>query len=273
MLNSVRHSGGELVERGITFDSSVTLTGTSTPLYNVRVYDNGSPKHTVGTQQNGTWTTSLAIAAGAHAVYVKALATDQPSNTRNFTRSVVPPLYIDTSDVTISGYLVRRADRPITHPHPNTHYTRGASGGTSPYSYSTDTPARLQVDAISGRVIGIRNGSGRVIVTDSRGSTASYRVTIQNVWYIASYGAGRHNLATMIATANNAGGRLPSIRDYQSMVEAYGRTDPGGYANDFHWTSDTHVLGSHWLCRPTDGVVYGSNDNGRVGCIGVLLPT
>lgn len=271
-LTSVKHSNGELVQGGNTYDNTVTLTGAFTPLYEVQVYDNDVPRQIVSTLQNGTWTTSLAVDLGNHAVYVKAVATDLQSTSRNFTRVLLPPLTIAPTEVTISGYLVRRTDRAVTHPHAGTHATRVATGGVPPYRYSTDTPQRLQVDASSGRVIGIRNGSGRVIVTDSRGSTASYPVTIQNVWYIANYGGGRHNLATMNATANNAGGKMPRISDYGNMRTAYAG-DPGGYANDYYWVEDTHAWGSHWLCRPTDGVTFGSNDNRGVGCIGVLLRT
>ncbi|SEO21728.1 hypothetical protein SAMN04487856_106401 [Pseudomonas sp. ok266] len=271
-LTSIRHSGGELVEGGRTYDSSVTLTGKFTPLYDVQVYDNGGEKQIVPTGQNGTWTTSHAIDTGEHAVYVKALSTNQKSDTRNFRRDPIPPLYIDTSTAYLSGYMVRHTNRPVTNPPAGAYLTRGASGGIPPYRYSTDNTAYLQVDVSTGRVIGVRNGGARVIVTDSRGSTASYSVSVQNVWYIANYGGGRHNLATMSATVNNAGGQFPAIGDYNKLRSVYGG-DPGGYSYDFYWVADRHQLGSHWLLRPGDGVVYGSNDNGRVGCIGVLLRT
>ncbi|MFJ2464832.1 hypothetical protein [Pseudomonas sp. NPDC087615] len=272
-LTSVRHSGGELGEGLITYDASVTLTGEVTPRYDVQVYDNKNQKPIiVSANERGTWTTSLPIDAGRHEVYVKALATDQQSNSRSFTREIVPPLFIDPSHAVLSGYLVRHTNRPVTHPHPGTHLTRTAKGGVLPYSFSTDTPSRIQVDAISGEVIGIRNGVGKVIVTDARGSTASYPITIQNVWYIASYGATLYDWATMEATANNAGGKIPAIADYYNMRDAY-HGDPGQYPNDFHWTNDRHAWGAPWLIRPSDGVVYGSNDNGKVACIGVLMST
>jgi len=91
-LESVRHSGGELVHNAVTFDSSVTLTGKVTALYEVQVYDNGIPQNTAKADASGTWTTPLSIAAGPHAVYVKALATDQQSNTKNFRREIFVPL-------------------------------------------------------------------------------------------------------------------------------------------------------------------------------------
>jgi hypothetical protein len=271
-LTSISHSGGELAEGGRTYDSSVTLKGRFTPLYDVQVYDNGGGKQIVPTGQNGAWTTSLAIETGQHAVYVKALSTNQQSNTRNFRRDPIPPLHIDTSTAYLSGYMVRHTSKPVTNPPAGAYLTRRASGGIPPYRYSTDNPAYLQVDVSTGRVIGVRNGGARVIVTDSRGSTASYSVSVQNVWYIANYGGGRHNLATMSATVNNAGGQFPAIGDYNNLRSVYGG-DPGGYSYDFYWVADRHQWGSHWLLRPGDGVVYGSNDNGRVGCIGVLLRT
>ncbi|MFJ4494450.1 Ig-like domain repeat protein [Pseudomonas atacamensis] len=271
-LTSVRHSGGELGQGGTTYDSSVSLTGAFTPHYEVQVYDNGGAKHNARANQGGTWTTSLAIGGGAHAVYVKALTTNQQSNTRNFNRETIPPLSIDASAAYLGGYMVRHTNRAVVNPPPGAFLVRTARGGVPPYRYSTDNPGYLQVDASTGRVIGVRNGGARVIVTDARGSSASYPVSVQNVWYIASYGASRYNLATMTATVNNAGGSFPAISDYNNMRSAY-NGDPGGYAFDFHWVSDRHQWGAHWLCRPGDGVVYGSNDNGKVGCIGVLLRT
>ncbi|VVP90073.1 hypothetical protein [Pseudomonas fluorescens] len=91
-LDSVRHSGGELGDNAVTYDSSVTLEGKVTALHEVRVFDNGIAQHTAKADADGTWTTPLPIAAGPHAVYVKALATDQPSNTKNFRRDVFVPL-------------------------------------------------------------------------------------------------------------------------------------------------------------------------------------
>jgi hypothetical protein len=91
-LDSVSHSGGELGENAVTYDNSVTLEGKVTALHEVRVFDNGIAQHTAKADAGGTWKTSLSTAAGPHAVHVKALATDQPSNTRNFRKEVFVPL-------------------------------------------------------------------------------------------------------------------------------------------------------------------------------------
>lgn len=270
-LTSVRHSGGELGNGGVTRDASVTLSGAVTPGYLVRVYDNNAPQHTAPGNPSGVWTTTLGIGAGGHSVFVRAETTGQQSQTRGFTREVIPPLYIDQSQGYLSGGLIRHTNRAVTHPPAGASLVRNASGGVPPYRYYSETPHILEVDINSGRVIGVRNGSGRIRVTDSRGTSASYGVTAQNVWYIANYG-GRYNWAQANNTAASAGGIIPSLAQWHALRGAYGNADPGQYAYDWYWTTDTHAWGAPWLHRPADGQTYGSNDNGKVGCIGVMLP-
>jgi len=270
-LTSVRHSGGELGNGGVTRDSSVTLSGAVTPGFYVRIYDNNAPQHWALGHSSGVWTTTLTIGAGGHSVFVRAETTGQQSQTRSFTREVIPTLHIDQSQGYLGGQLIRHTNRAVTHPPAGASLVRNASGGVPPYRYSSETPNILEVDINSGRVIGVRNGSGRVRVTDSRGTSASYGVTVQNVWYIANYG-GRYNWAQANNTAASAGGRIPSLAQWHALRGAYGNADPGQYAFDWYWTTDTHAWGSPWLHRPADGQTYGSNDNGKVGCIGVILP-
>ena len=160
----------------------------------------------------------------------------------------------------------------MINPPTGTSITRQASGGVPPYIYSTNDPAAVEVNPATGQVIGLRNRTARITVSDRAGSTASYQITIQNVWYIRNYGDGRSNWSTMVDVANRDGGHVPALAHWRALRGVYGG-DPGGYVNTYYWSSDTHAWGSHWLLRPSDGVVYGENDNGKIACIGVLMPS
>ncbi|WP_434707910.1 hypothetical protein J3P75_19850 [Pseudomonas sp. R1-1] len=97
-ITSVRDSKGEVAAGGITFDTSVTLSGKASPNQKVEIFDGVTSKGEVLVDANGNWTLPLtALSATAHSTTVKALYGSNPvSAARTFTVAVATAPTITT---------------------------------------------------------------------------------------------------------------------------------------------------------------------------------
>ncbi|MHC8335175.1 Ig-like domain-containing protein [Pseudomonas sp. LB3P25] len=235
-LTSVRHSGGELINGGKTTDASVSLTGAVTPLYDVQIYDNNGPRHTVPGGTNGFWTTTLAIALGGHSVYAKALATGQNSNTRSFTREVpLPPLNFNTNPVTLSGrtYILPAYPGLLPAFGAGNSVQYQASGGRPGYTYTSSNPGVAAVDG-AGLVTVRGRGATTITARDAAGQTKSYTVTVTGVIHCVGLGKSDWNQANAAAAANGA--RIPSMGELSEIFAVYGGRWPMG--DHQYWSTD-----------------------------------
>ncbi|KJV30422.1 hypothetical protein [Luteibacter yeojuensis] len=129
-----------------------------------------------------------------------------------------PPLSINSSLVELATPIFR-LEKPVITPPDGAYVTRVASGGIPPYRYSTADGA-VEVDEHSGRVVSLRNGKARVIVTDARGSTAAYEVTVSKVSHLVDLGSDQfYQHATNLA--QQGGGRLPWAAEWDAMRALY----------------------------------------------------
>jgi hypothetical protein len=151
--------------------------------------------------------------------------------------AVAAPLSIDSTPATLSGNMIR-LEKPVTVPPEGTFLSRVASGGVPPYRYTASSGA-VEVDEATGRVVSLRNGEATVTVTDARGQTASYPVTVSNVFHLVDHGSNDlWHEANRKTTAKK--GRTPSPADWDAMRAAYGGA-PGVRAAAA-WTSQVTRL-------------------------------
>ncbi|TKJ75260.1 Ig-like domain-containing protein [Pseudomonas sp. CFBP13508] len=255
-LTSVRHSGGELPNGGATTDSSVTLSGTVTPRYEVQIYDNNNPgPKLTGHPSNGSWTTTLGIGLGGHSVYAKALATGQNSNTRTFHRNnPIPPLNFNQNPVTLGGKTYICRDYPNLFPAANAGNSvrHQASGGSGSITYSSSNPAVAPVDG-TGFVRARSRGSAVITARDGVGQSKSYTVHVTNV--ILCIGLGNGGWSAMNANASVNGARIPSMGELNEISAAYGGSWP--MSNHHYWSTDKGSSFWPWPSRKTKYIVGG----------------
>lgn len=257
-LTSVRHSGGELGNGGSTTDTFVTLTGTVTPFYQVRIFDNNvAQQDPVPSDASGIWTTPLSINLGDHAVYAKAVSAEQNSATRTFRR--VSPMNFDTSPVTLGGktYIIPGTNL-FPAPNSGNSILRQASGGIGAITYSSSDPA---IAAVDGQGFVTARGKGSAIITarDSVQQAKSFTVYVTNV--IHCIGGGNGGWATANANVAAVGARIPSMGELNEIHAAYGATWPMG--NHHYWSTDPGNYWSPWKSRRTKYLVTGGDGDAK----------
>jgi len=78
-ITSVRDSEGEVVDGGVTGDTSVTLAGKATASEQVQIFDGSTSKGMVPTNASGDWTLQLtALTIASHSITAKGLYGSQP---------------------------------------------------------------------------------------------------------------------------------------------------------------------------------------------------
>jgi hypothetical protein len=158
------------------------------------------------------------------------------------------PLSIDSTPATLSGKITRLEKR-VTVPPEGTFMARVATGGVPPYRYTASNDA-VEVDEATGRVVSLRNGTGTVTVTDMKGATASYPVTVSNVSHLVDL--ERQALwdgALTLAGQHKAG--IPSLDDWDAMRAAYGGA-PGVRA-DAGWSTAQSDKFHRYAVYPNNG--------------------
>ncbi|WP_454563202.1 Ig-like domain-containing protein [Pseudomonas sp. AIG] len=234
-LTSVHDGISEIGNGGQTKSTSVTLRGTVTPNYQVQIYDNNNPRHTV-TANGSNWSTTLSVALHGHVVKVKALSTGQDSNSRNFTViSPIPPLNFNTASVTLSGrcYLIPGwAAYPNFGPGTYVHHT--ANGGVPPYRYTSSNNNVAAVDG-SGLVTVRGNGVATITVIDNASQSKGYNVHVTGVKFVVGLDGGNWNTIRDRAAAR--GKRLPSMGELREIHNTWGGRWPMG--NYLYWAADS----------------------------------
>jgi len=253
-LTSVRHSGGELGNGGSTIDTSVTLTGTITPFYKVQIFHNNNPQQNpVPSDASGTWRTTLSINLGDHAVYAKAVSTEQKSATRTFKR--ISPMNFDTSPVTLGGKTYICVGYNVM---PNTNagnsILRQASGGIGAITYSSSNPSVAAVDA-RGFVTARGNGHSVITARDSAQQSKSFIVYVTGVIYCVWLGTGNWN--TIAGAAKGQGTRIPSYDELYEIFHAYSGRWP--MYNHHYWSTTSSNYWWPKLAYKTVYLVSGAN--------------
>jgi hypothetical protein len=259
-LVSVRDNLGVELQNGAqTIGTSVTLSGAVTPGRQVQIYDNGSPRTTV-TGAGGSWSTALSVGLGGHSMYARAVSTGQNSVTRSFTViSPIPPLYFNTSTVTLSGKIYIYAGRDDVLPGfgPGTSVQHQASGGAPGYSYTSSNTSVAVVNG-SGYVTVRGKGSAQISVRDTIGQSGSYTVNVTGAIRLLDIeGSTFGNIQNAVA---QRGARMPSIGELREIHAAYGSRWPNNNAQ--YWSNTVHsnfIVVRYWTKSLTLG-----NEMGQV---------
>lgn len=141
----------------------------------------------------GSYTTDLPVAdlkrlkdGSALTLTFKASLTsvDDESKAVTFTTRtyIVKPL-IDTSTLVLNGLAVRAQENwPRTGEDFIGNWgLRTGMNGTAPYTYASSNAAVASV-SVEGKVVGLKNGTAVITVTDRVGVSAEYSVVVSNVW-------------------------------------------------------------------------------------------
>ena len=105
---------------------------------------------------------------------------------RIYTAKTLPALQIESSPMILDGIKLLQSLGWSVKEVENNTMTRQASGGSGAYNFSSDLPAVADVDQKTGKVYGLSNGETVIRVSDERGNTASYPVTVSNVYRVAT---------------------------------------------------------------------------------------
>nr|GEY35281.1 hypothetical protein [Tanacetum cinerariifolium] len=259
-ITSVRDSKAEVPQNGTTVDTTVAVTGTAAPSQQVEVLDGNTSKGSPPVSAAGTWSLSVAgLSLGGHSVKARALYGEKPeSNVRSFTvKSPVPDFVLDTSTITLSGWLYVPSDHPEVLPIAwpgGTSSTRTPTNGVPPYSYSSSDTSRVRVDN-NGTVFARYNGTATITVTDKAGRSGSYPVRVTGVEIASSFGYNRYPRGKDDAEA--AGYRIPNLAELAAIHAMYGANWPQG--NDWSWSSDAQGFGRQYVRNVVTGATGTAN--------------
>ena len=146
-----------------------------------------------------TWLASLATDSK---VYLKLRVAFDGVNDENLATvfpdaeyTIISALTIVATQLNLNGIAVKFL--PWTsngQDYLNNTATRTATGGSPPYTYQSSNTAAVSVHLTTGKVIGNRNGTSEITVTDNNGNTASYITVVSNVFTLLQ------NLENLTAT-------------------------------------------------------------------------
>ncbi|MEN5315433.1 Ig-like domain repeat protein [Pseudomonas koreensis] len=236
-ITSVKGANVEIPNGGSTTSTTVSLVGDVTSGHQVQILDNNVAKHTV-TASGTTWNTTLAVAVGGHSITAKAVTTGQVSAARSFSVvAPIPPLYFNTSPVTLSGkiYLVPASPNVLPAFGPGTSVQHVASGGRPGYTYSSSNAGVAVVDG-AGLVTVRGRGTATITVRDTANQAASYSVTVTGVIHCVYLGNSTNTWSGANQLASAAGARIPSLGELRELHNAYGGRWPMG--SHHFWSTD-----------------------------------
>ncbi|MGY4495139.1 hypothetical protein [Pseudomonas sp. TE3610] len=208
---------------GSTIATTVTLTGKASPNQQVQVADGGSVKGTPTANGSSDWSLTVSgLALGSHSFTARALyGTGPVSAARTLTvRSALE--FGGNHTLNASGYRVVQG-RPPSSPPANATYTRAASGGSPPYSYSSSNPGVALVNG-AGRVVAGDNGTTTITARDSAGTTRSYQLTVTGA--IVYVYVTTNTFSPAMAEIEGRGLRIPSVADLQYLSAVYSADQP-----------------------------------------------
>ncbi|MBT9266332.1 Ig-like domain repeat protein [Pseudomonas sp. MG-9] len=236
-ITSVKGANVEIPNSGSTTSTTVSLSGDVTSGHQVQIIDNNDAKHTV-TASGTSWSTTLAVPVGGHSITAKAVTTGQVSAARSFSVvAPIPPLYFNTSPVTLSGkiYLVPASPHVLPAFGPGTSVQHVASGGQPGYTYSSSNAGVAVVDG-AGLVTVRGRGTAAITVRDTANQMASYSVTVTGVIHCVYLGTGTNTWTGVNQLASAAGARIPSLAELRELHAAYGGRWPMG--SHHFWSTD-----------------------------------
>jgi hypothetical protein len=167
-------------------------------------------------------------------------------------------LVFDSSPVTLNGkvYLIPAVPHVLPAFPANTTVQRAATGGQPPYVYTSSDTAVAEVDA-NGLTSARGKGAATITVTDAKGETASYPVSVTGVIHCVGLGSG--NFSQIYAAAGKQGARIPNLDELNQIFNSYGSKWPLG--NSVHWSSTVaaqNLVGMKWYF--VKNLVTGGND-------------
>jgi len=120
----------------------------------------------------------------------KITASDTASGSASYDVEVSARLDFGADQLLNTGTYYVALGRPPTNPPANATYTRKATGGTEPYTYSSVNTLVATVDS-EGTVRACGNGTTFIVVTDARHVKAMHRVTVNGITMFRNVTSGR----------------------------------------------------------------------------------
>ena len=182
-ITSVKDSKGvEIPDGHTTVDTTVKLAGTATANTKVEILDGTTSKGQVDVDGNGIWTRDVTgLAVTSHSFTAKGLYASNPVSTVR--RVVVAhPLAISQSQMNLKGFkLIQNYGWATPGEVIGNTETRVPTGGVPPYIFTPENSTFASVST-DGKVIGLKNGSTNIIVSDASKNRVSYQVVVSNVY-------------------------------------------------------------------------------------------
>lgn len=178
-------SGQDIPSGSFTTETRVTLTGMASGGQHVDIRDGGVVLgHPVADLITRIWTheiNNLSLAPHSLTATVR-YGSGETSAAWKFT--AMEQLAIDRQPMILKGLSVKMPEWPPTGNDSigNTE-VRQPTKGLPPYSYASSDSTVASVSS-DGKVTGNKNGSAFIVVLDSGGQSATYRVLVSNVYYL-----------------------------------------------------------------------------------------
>lgn len=276
VITRVTDSKGEIDNGGTTTETSITITGSASVGQKVQLYDVDAPIGGELTAVGGIWTATMSVAVGVRSLTAKALyGSGQVSTVWTFT-VVMPLSFGDDETLDLPSYSVVRGIPPINPPKDAT-YTRVGTGGVPPYTYSSASNNVATIDA-AGKVRVAGRGTTTLKVTDSKGASATHRITVTGTKMFIQKSWGTVTRPNAETICNGEGGRLPVSR--QELFDLYntyaaqtgGIVTAAGWDPRDTWTNEAHSQTNHyWVVRMGTGAQSYAHSTQGPSCIGCRI--
>jgi len=233
------------------------------------LFDCGEKIASIPIHSDGSWSVSLSgQLTGEHRYLVKSPDARVESNVWKLVVSTLDLGADHTHDVG-PVYCIVPGLPPLPAPSAG-RYSREATGGVPPYSYSSSNPQIAIVAPDSGDAVAADNGTAVITVTDANGASAHYSLTFTGVERVqlwedeVSWGASEAERPwRSVALDLNGMSRLYNTYSAVGGVVAYLK-----WPNKPYWTSDNN---------PADATAYAftlhTDAQGFLEAGGTMLPT
>lgn len=176
-------SGQMIAPGGYTKETSVTLSGTASKGQQIEIRDGENPKgQAIADAVTGIWQLLIhGLTVARHSLTAKAMdASGGTSKAWEF--NVIDEMVIDRQPMILNGLSVKMPEWPTTgNDSIGNTQVRQPTKGLPPYSYASSDSTVASVSS-DGKVTGNKNGSAFIVVLDSGGQSATYNVSVSNVY-------------------------------------------------------------------------------------------
>jgi hypothetical protein len=155
-------------------------------------------------------------------------------------------LTIDSRDMNLGGFFTMGAGSSSAN-QPSAFRT--ASGGRTPYRYTSANPAVAMVDSGTGKVTAQGNGVTVITVTDQDGASVAYRVIVTGVYALEKLPEVFNTYALCSKSATQSGLKIPTLQEWRSIKQMNKGTldlpylnEPGQQRDHRVWTQDVSAL-------------------------------